>query len=198
MALSCPLLASLLASPSFPTSCSLVHVLTHVFSSHTTSRAARGPLASPAPPSSSARCGVGRRWPRAVAVALGEGQSEAAIVPRGPLRLPGCIPAKTVVSSRLERSRLAAVSAALGSAPRGQRAPPDRSTRLVDPPLLFPCLAVLQQARPAPSPRSPLATVRRRGLAARSCSLRAALLPSSSSTASSTPLLQVLCVLHSS
>ena len=88
---------------------------------------------------------------------------------RGPLWLPGCAPAKAVSSREVssERSRLAAVSAALGCAPLGQRAPLeadtysliDRPTRLMDPPSLSRACAVPQQARPAPSPRSPSATV---------------------------------------
>ena len=68
--------------------------------------------------------------------------------------------------------------------------------------------AVPQQARPAPSPRSPLATVRRRGLVVRccpSCSLRAALSElfqlcrrRLQRLLRAPPLLKVLCVLSSS
>ena len=58
----------------------------------------------------------------------------------------------------------------------------NRSTRLVEPSLLF----LRQQARPAPSPRSSLTTA---------LWTVSALPSSSSTTASSTPLLKVLCVL---
>ena len=112
---------------------------------------------------------------------------------------------------RLERSRPSALAwqlspLRLGVVPHGQRSPLDadtyvlidRPTRLVEPPSLSRACAVLQQARRAPSPRSPLATVRRRGLVVKSypsCSPRAAL-SSSYLTASNTPLLKVLCVLR--
>ena len=101
--------------------------------------------------------------------------------------LLGCSPAKAVSSREAssERSRLAAVSAALGCVLGGQRARLDadryvliyRSTCLVELLVLSHACAVLQQARPAPSARPPLATVRGRGLVGRfwlSCSLRAA------------------------
>ena len=76
-----------------------------------------------------------------------------------------CVVSTRKVSS--ERSRLAPASAALGCMPRGQWAPLD--ARLVEPPELSRACAVLGRARPAPSPRSPLATVRRRGLVVGSC-----------------------------
>ena len=73
--------------------------------------------------------------------------------------------------------RLAAVSAALGCVLGGQQAPLnadtyvliERSTRLVDLLCSSRACAVPQQARPTPSPRSPLATVRRRTLCVMSC-----------------------------
>ena len=82
----------------------------------------------------------------------------------------GAHPAKAVSSREASsnRSRVAAVSPALGC-DADTYVWIDWSTRLAEPPLLSCECAVMRQARPTPSPRSPLATVRRRGLVVKSC-----------------------------
>ena len=143
-------------------------VVPRAASSHAAPRgAACGPLAaSPAPLSPSTRgpwfqsCGR-RSWlvachSRSV---LGEGKTEAAIVLRGPLRHQKCSRVKAVESPRLSKGLVRALSH--GSC-LGHLSTQDTGRRVQR------CLAVPLQARPAPSPRPPHETVRRRGLVARS------------------------------
>ena len=141
--------------------------------------------------------------------ALGEGQSRAAIVLGGLLRPPGVyLPPKlwslldsqqvTSEHSRLSRSCHRCVASCLVVS---RHISTQTRTYLLTGRHVWwsvrspRACAVLQQARLAPRPRSPLATVRRRGLVVRSCpscSLRAALSSSSSTTALCTPWLKVL------